>query len=159
MRTAIVRCLSAHRITLAKSPEIPSGSTSGTDPCSTSPVVPSREIVSVRPYTRSPAVNCPASASIFRSDAPTTQHLPQPRATTAAWLLAPPTLVRMPTAECIPSTSSGLVSLRTRMIFSPLRVRSTASAAVNAGRPTAAPGEAGSPRATTVVIARFVGSK
>jgi hypothetical protein len=43
--------------------------------------------------------------------APATQHLPQPRATTAAWLVMPPVLVRMPDGECMPSTSSGLVSL------------------------------------------------
>jgi hypothetical protein len=71
----------------------------------------------------------------------------------------PPVLVRMPAAACMPPTSSGLVSWRTRMTCSPAWARSIASSAVNAGRPTAAPGDAGRPRARTVVIARLVGSK
>ena len=57
----------------------------------------------------------------------------------------PPVLVRIPTAECMPSISSGFVSLRTSSTASPASVRSTASAAVNASLPTAAPGEAGRP--------------
>ena len=56
----------------------------------------------------------------------------------------------MPTALCMPSTSSGLVSLRMRMTSSPLCVRSTASSAVNASVPVAAPGDAGRPLARTV---------
>ena len=84
----------------------------------------------------------PLPASIWISPAPAMQHLPHPRATTAAWLVMPPVLVRMPAALCMPSTSSGLVSLRTRMTRSPLRARLTASSAVKAGLPTAAPGEA-----------------
>ncbi len=77
--------------------------------------------------------------------APATQHLPQPRATTAAWQVMPPVEVRMPAALCMPSTSSGLVSLRISRTFSPAWVRSTASSAENASLPNAAPGEAGRP--------------
>ena len=43
-----------------------------------------------------------------------------PRATTAAWLVMPPRVVRMPRAACMPWMSSGLVSMRTRMTASPL---------------------------------------
>jgi hypothetical protein len=38
-----------------------------------------------------------------------------PRATTAAWEVMPPRLVRMPSAAFMPRMSSGLVSMRTRM--------------------------------------------
>ena len=46
-----------------------------------------------------------------------------PRATTAAWLVMPPRVVRMPLAACMPWMSSGLVSMRTRMTASPLAAR------------------------------------
>ena len=46
---------------------------------------------------------------------PTTQHLPMPRATTAACEVMPPVAVRMPAAACMPPMSSGLVSARTRI--------------------------------------------
>ena len=55
----------------------------------------------------------------LQAPAPTMQHLPQPRATSAAWLVMPPRAVRMPSAARIPSTSSGLVSSRTRITFLP----------------------------------------
>ena len=63
------------------------------------------------------------------------------RATTAAWLTSPPRAVRMPSATCMPWTSSGEVSLRTRMTFSPRSAASAASSAVKYTRPTAAPGD------------------
>jgi hypothetical protein len=43
-----------------------------------------------------------------------------PRATTAAWLVMPPRAVRMPLRGVHAVMSSGLVSMRTRMTFSPL---------------------------------------
>ena len=49
-----------------------------------------------------------------------------PRATTAAWLVLPPRLVRMPWAAIMPSRSSGLVSRRIRMTCSPDRDHFTA---------------------------------
>ena len=79
------------------------------------------------------------------SPAPTMQHLPQPRATRAAWLVMPPRAVRMPSAARMPSTSSGLVSSRTRITFSPFLAASTASTEVKTILPQAAPGPAGSP--------------
>ncbi len=81
--------------------------------------------------------------------APATQGVPMPRATTAAWLVIPPVLVRMPSETCMPPMSAGSVSRRTRMIFSPLPTRSSASSAVKAILPTAAPGDAGRPLAIT----------
>ena len=45
-----------------------------------------------------------------------------PRATTAAWLVMPPRVVRMPSAACMPWMSSGLVSMRTRMTLRPSRL-------------------------------------
>ena len=63
--------------------------------------------------------------------------------------LLPPTAVRMPLATSMPWMSSGVVSLRTR-ITGPFADISTASSAVNARRPTAAPGEASMPVASFV---------
>ena len=98
------------------------------------------------------AVTRPARVSTSSSSAPQTQVLPIPRATTAAWLVLPPRLVRMPLAAIIPCRSSGFVSRRTRMTASPAAARSTAFAESNTALPTAAPGEA----LTPVVI--FFGS-
>ena len=50
----------------------------------------------------------------------------------------------------MPWTSSGMVSLRTRMTFSPRSAASAASSAVKYARPTAAPGEAARPLAITL---------
>ena len=83
--------------------------------------VPSMEITSPSETVMPPgAVNFFAVVSTSSSSAPQTQVLPMPRATTAAWLVLPPRLVRMPWAAIMPCKSSGLVSRRTRMTFSPL---------------------------------------
>ena len=66
-----------------------------------------------------------------------------PRATTAAWLVMPPRVVRIPLAACMPWMSSGLVSMRTRITLSPFCARASASSAENTAIPDAAPGEAG----------------
>ena len=84
------------------------------------------------------------------SPAPATQGLPMPRATTAAWLVMPPVEVRMPSAACMPWMSSGEVSRRTRITFSPARACFSAASAVNTTLPEAAPGEAGRPLAITL---------
>mmetsp|Transcript_45450 Transcript_45450/g.73758 ORF Transcript_45450/g.73758 Transcript_45450/m.73758 type:complete len:205 (+) Transcript_45450:2056-2670(+) len=68
-----------------------------------------------------------------------------PRATTAAWLVMPPRVVSTPWAEWMPWISSGLVSIRTRITFSPFLALSSASSAVKTTVPLAAPGEAGRP--------------
>src|SRR5207237_831384 len=81
------------------------------------------------------------------ADTPDTQHLPMPRATTAAWLVMPPVAVRIPCAAAMPWMSSGTVSLRTSTTFSPRAAHFSASSAVNTALPTAAPGEAARPRA------------
>ena len=84
---------------------------------------------------------------MFRTSQPTTQHLPQPRATTAAWLVLPPVAVRMPCAACMPPTSSGEVSRRTRMTFLPSAAAFSASGALKTTSPVAAPGTALMPEA------------
>ncbi len=69
----------------------------GTSPRYTAPEVPSMEITSPsRTVTPPGAANCRAPRSTSSSSAPQTQVLPIPRATTAAWLVLPPRLVRMP---------------------------------------------------------------
>ena len=101
------------------------------------------------PPCRAPRA-CRPCASMRTSPAPATQGLPMPRATTAAWLVMPPVEVRMPSAACMPWMSSGLVSRRTRITFSPARACFSASSAVNTTLPEAAPGEAGRPLAITL---------
>ena len=68
-----------------------------------------------------------------------------PRATTAAWLVMPPRVVKMPSAACMPWMSSGLVSMRTSTTLRPLAFISSASSDENTISPVAAPGEAGRP--------------
>ncbi len=103
------------------------GAITGTSPAYTSPLDPSTEITSPSSITvPSGAVNRRRLVSTFSSSAPHTQVLPIPRATTAAWLVLPPREVRMPSAAIIPFRSSGLVSRRTRMTFSPERLHFTA---------------------------------
>ena len=76
-----------------------------------------------------------------------------PRATTAAWDVMPPRVVRIPSLTCMPPMSSGLVSLRTRMTFSPRPDQVSASAELNTILPVAAPGLAGRPRPRTFLSA------
>ena len=97
------------------------------------------------------AVNFFALVSTSSSSAPQTQVLPMPRATTAAWLVLPPRLVRMPWAAIMPCRSSGLVSRRTRITFSPWAASSTARAESKTTLPTAAPGDALTPVAILVM--------
>ncbi len=72
-----------------------------------------------------------------------------PRATTAACEVLPPRAVSTPLAAIIPTRSSGLVSLRTRMTCSPRSAHSLAVGESKTARPTAAPGEAAIPRASS----------
>ncbi len=73
--------------------------------------------------------------------APETQHLPIPRATTAACEVIPPLAVRIPLAMFMPSRSSGEVSILTRIDLGNF----SASSAKNTTCPLAAPGDAASP--------------
>ena len=75
-----------------------------------------------------------------------------PRATTAAWLVLPPRLVKMPWAAIMPCRSSGLVSRRTRITFSPRAASSTARSESNTTLPTAAPGDALTPVVSFVTL-------
>ena len=68
-----------------------------------------------------------------------------PRATTAAWLVLPPRLVRIPWAAIMPARSSGVVSRRTSTTSSPRPAHSTAVSLSKTTRPTAAPGLAPMP--------------
>jgi hypothetical protein len=91
-----------------------------------------------------------ALLSTFSSSAPHTHVRPMPRATTAACDVLPPRLVSTPAAAIIPPRSSGLVSRRTRITASPAAARSTAVAESNTAAPTAAPGDAARPLASSV---------
>ena len=84
-------------------------------PAKTSPVLPSMEMKS-SPALRVmlPTLTVRLATSMFRVEAPQTQGLPMPRATTAAWEVMPPRAVRMPLAATMPARSSGEVSMRTR---------------------------------------------
>ena len=75
-----------------------------------------------------------------------------PRATTAACEVIPPRAVRIPWAACIPRRSSGEVSRRTRITFSPFSAHSSACSAKKTILPEAAPGEAGSPSAIVLAL-------
>mmetsp|Transcript_17127 Transcript_17127/g.40886 ORF Transcript_17127/g.40886 Transcript_17127/m.40886 type:complete len:379 (+) Transcript_17127:738-1874(+) len=149
--TSIDRNRSTHSMNLPTSPDSTVGGTSSFFPRTTSPVVPLSD-------TQSPSRNTsPVDRTVTVLDAtstcsashPHTHGLPQPRATTAAWDVIPPRLVRMPAAAHIPPTSSGVVSGRVSSTDSPLDAHSSASVALNTTRPTAAPGDALSPFATT----------
>ena len=72
-----------------------------------------------RRTTTSPTRPYAVATSTSSSSAPQTQVLPIPRATTAAWEVLPPRLVRIPAAAIMPSRSSGLVSRRTSTTSSP----------------------------------------
>ncbi len=125
----------------------------GTRPLMIWPVEPS--MVTTSPLCRStpPACSVSRSRSMETVEAPTTQGRPMPRATTAAWLVMPPRVVRTPTAACMPCTSSGEVSTRARITVCPCALRCTASSASKTSSPEAAPGEAGSPLARTILSA------
>ncbi len=125
-------------------------SLTGTSPRKTSPVVPSMEITSPsRTSTPDDVRNRPPRTSTSRSSAPHTHVRPMPRATTAACEVLPPREVRMPAAATMPDRSSGLVSRRTRMTLWPSSAHSTAVAESKAALPTAAPGEAFIPLASS----------
>jgi hypothetical protein len=110
--------------------------------------------------TRSPSVStsgslpvtvtCFLAKSMARASAPQTHGAPMPRAMTAACEVLPPRLVRMPSEAIMPTRSSGLVSVRTRMTRSPRAAHSAASLELSTIRPTAAPGLA----ATALVSTR-----
>ena len=89
---------------------------------------------------------------------PATHGLPIWRATTAACDVAPPRAVMMPCATAMPWKSSGDVSMRTRMTFSPCSTHSTAVSASNTARPTAAPGEALRPLTMRFAVSSAFGS-
>ena len=149
VRTFMRRSLSAQPIMVAKSPES-CGCTVAISPTITSPVPPSSVMTSPAFSVRPLAVTVWVRWSMCSSPAPHTHGRPMPRATTAAWLVMPPRLVRMPAAACMPWMSSGLVSSRTRITVSPSWALASASSAVITILPEHAPGEAGRPRVITL---------
>ncbi len=100
--------------------------------------------------TVSPMATSFPDTLIWRSLQPTMQHLPQPRATSAAWDVMPPLAVRIASAACMPWTSSGDVSSLIKMTCSPFLCHASASSAVKTTRPVAPPGPAGNPFANRV---------
>ncbi len=94
------------------------------------------------------ATRLTVSTSSF--SAPTTQVVPMPRATTAACEVFPPREVSTPTEAIMPPRSSGFVSRRTRMTLRPAAAHSWASVESKTASPTAAPGEAAMPLASSV---------
>src|SRR3954468_11686732 len=70
-----------------------------------------------------------------------------PRATSAAWLALPPSLVTTPFAAWKPATSSASVNGRTSTTARSSAPAATASAAVNTIAPVRAPGDAALRRA------------
>ena len=85
---------------------------------------------------------------------PQTAVFPIPLATTAACEVLPPRLVKIPCAATMPPKSSGLVSRRTRITLRPLFDASYAFLESNTTSPTAAPGDAGIPRAISFTAPR-----
>ena len=124
----------------------------------TFPAVPLRVISSPSLIVTFPTVNFFLIESTFISPAPTTQHIPQPLATRAAWEVIPPLEVKIATEALIPSTSSGFVSSLTNTTFSPFAAQSTASCAVKTAFPVAPPGPAGKPFARRLVLFSTSGS-
>ena len=123
----------------------------------TSPLEPFRLSQSPSFSTLSPNLTVFFARSMCMASHPTMQHLPQPRATSAACEVIPPRVVRIPSAARMPSMSSGDVSSRMRMAFMPSAAAAMASAELNTIWPTAPPGDAGRPIARTVAFFSEVG--
>ena len=123
------------------------------------PVEPSTEKTSSGPYVLPLSVSVLASSSTTISEQPVTQHLPIPRATTAACDVIPPRIVIIPSEATIPTISSGEVSARTKITFSPFECLSSASLAENANLPVPAPGPAGNPLVIGLCFAKSSLSK
>ena len=100
-------------------------------------------MTSPRRRVRSPTTTWPSRTSI--PAAPTTAGMPQPRATTAAWLARPPREVRMPAARAIPWTSSGDVSARTRIAARPASAAAWAASGLGHDRAAGHPGRGRQP--------------
>jgi hypothetical protein len=148
VRTRKTRCSSTHCMNVS-SDGVNVAAVSGSRPTITSPLVPLRLSQSPSRTVTLPFVIVFWRTSIVTSPQPATHGLPQPRATTAAWLVMPPRDVSTPSAACMPATSSGLVSTRTSTTRSPRPFHSSASSARKTTRPTAAPGDAARPFAIT----------
>ena len=123
------------------------GSIVSISPTNTSPVAPSRLMMSPSAMDFPRAVARP-SASKRNSSQPTMHGLPSPRVTTAAWLVIPPRLVSTPCDLMMPCTSSGLVCWRTRITRCPPSSTAAARSGSITTTPETAPGEAPTPSAS-----------
>ena len=84
-----------------------------------------------------------ATMSISMDSVPHTAVLPMPRATTAAWEVLPPRVVRMPAAATMPGGSSGLVSPAHEDHIAALSSGDHRVLGLKTTSPTAAPGSSG----------------
>mmetsp|Transcript_16591 Transcript_16591/g.40525 ORF Transcript_16591/g.40525 Transcript_16591/m.40525 type:complete len:446 (+) Transcript_16591:553-1890(+) len=148
VKTLTLRLSSTQPMKVPRSPLIVGGA-SVSRPSITSPVLPLSEIQSPVVYVFPPSSIVLALSLTASSWHPDTHVFPHPRATTAACDVIPPRCVRIPSAACMPETSSGDVSARTRIAAPPCALKASASSGVKTTCPTAAPGEAGSPRPMT----------
>jgi len=104
-------------------------------------------MVRISPAANLQSPTTTASAPTSTAAAPTTAGMPQPRATTAAWLASPPREVSTPAAHAMAGTSSGEVSSRTSRHLRPAASSAAAPPVDVTISPQASPGEAGSPDA------------
>ena len=102
---------SAHSIIFEKSSDITGGVVS-IRPLNILPVLPSSDIKSPSSIVSSAMTAQQFSSSTFRSAHPAIQHLPIPRATSAACDVIPPCSVKTPSATAIPARSSGEADFR-----------------------------------------------
>ena len=117
-------------------------------------MAPSTEIISPSASVPPGYVTTFSVVLISKSAQPVTQHLPIPLATTAACEVIPPCVVTIASLATIPSISSGDVSGRIKITFSPCSCCSFASSAEKTTFPLAAPGLAGNP--TVEITVAFV---
>ena len=107
--------------------------------------MPSIDTTSPSRTIKSPTLNCNNFSSTLMLSVPQTAVFPIPLATTAACEVLPPRLVKIPSAATMPTKSSGLVSLRTKITLRPVFAKSKARFELKTISPTAAPGEAAIP--------------
>mmetsp|Transcript_26972 Transcript_26972/g.58960 ORF Transcript_26972/g.58960 Transcript_26972/m.58960 type:complete len:445 (+) Transcript_26972:1164-2498(+) len=146
--TLSLRLSSTHFIKAPRSPASLGGDR-GCLPRMISPVLPLRDMKSPSRISAPLMRATLLCSSTCRSCTPVMQGLPQPRATTAAWLVMPPSWHSTPSLLYMPFTSSGDVSLRTSTTLMPAPFHASACSAEKTAWPTAAPGEAGRPVPST----------
>ena len=130
------------------------GCDNGRIPSNTSPVAPSTERLVPSENRLDPIVNVCPPGSMPISEQPTTAGRPSARATTAAWLVAPPRAVTMPVEAIMPCRSNGLVVSRSRITFSPSAAIVSARSGSSTAIPCACPTDAAIPLTSSLPPAR-----